>query len=175
MPRLLPVLILIAAVVAACAPPGAVTNPGSAPPASTPTQQPVSAPPASTPARHPVPNEEATVEVRLEETDGVLTEGFTLMIRFLGPTGDEIASYDWNEDVVQQTAADDIRAFYDSVLRHSVCPSPVTVETVIHPGMEGRQPPCRTELDLQPGETATVTVFFHDRDGQCAETTSPST
>ena len=113
---------------------------------------------------------EATVHVELEETDQVFMEGFNVTVTFVDSDGEELSTYDWNEDVVGADAEPD--AYYDATLTQMVPAGRVDVVTTVHIGMSPPGEPCTTELDIEAGAEATVTLFFMPPGADCAEVTT---
>lgn len=114
----------------------------------------------------------ATVHVRLPETESLFVEGFGLELVFLGADGAELARHDWNELVAADGEPSDPMAYYTFEYSEEVPAGKVTLVSTMSMSIGGPlEPgePCETELDLAAGEEATVTVLFGpDESGACA-------
>lgn len=109
------------------------------------------------------------IRVRLEDVDGVFTEGFEVGLRF--DTADEkvIASTLWS-DFVESTGRSDIDSYYDSVLVQSVPAGTVRVSAEVNIGA-GPGPsrpdltaelPCVLVIEVDPGAVVVVEASFND-------------
>ena len=118
---------------------------------------------------------EGTVAVRLEETEGILIEGFEVGLRFESAGGEEVRNLLWSDFVATLESAD-IDAYYDSVLEQPVIAGPVRVSADVSigigpgpepPDLQADRLPCELELDVPAGETVTVEVRFDDAAPDC--------
>ncbi len=108
-----------------------------------------------------------TVRVQLEPVDGFFIEGFEVGLRFETADGEVIDSTLWS-DHIASLDADRLEAYYESRLDQTVPAGPVVVRAEVTigvgpppsiPDLEGDLP-CRLDLEVGPGEIATVEVSF---------------
>lgn len=123
----------------------------------------------------PEPTETATINVRLEELDGIMTEGFEIGLRFETTDGEVIDSTLWSDVIVAQGDSDP-NAFYDGVLEQSVPAGEVVVLATVNVGI-GPPPEvpdldgdlrCRLVVDVASDSSVDVVVTFSDED-DCLE------
>lgn len=112
-----------------------------------------------------------TITVQLEPDVCCFFEGFEVGLRFETTDGEVIASTLWS-DFVEASGDDTMDAYYDSVLTQEVPSGPVVVRAEVSigagpppvpPDLEGDLP-CSLEVEVAPGETVAVEVFFHEAD-----------
>jgi hypothetical protein len=121
---------------------------------------------------------EGTIAVRLEETEGILIEGFELGLRFTdAATGEEIDRVLWS-DYVASLGSDDIEAYYTSVLEQPVPAGTVRVGADLNvgigpppapPDLDATPLPCELDVEVAAGETVTVVVAFDDTAPECLQ------
>ena len=119
--------------------------------------------------------ETATINVRLEELDGILTEGFEVGLRFETTDGEVIDSTLWSDFIVAQDDPSPT-AFYDGVLEQTVPAGDVVVLATVNVGI-GPPPEvpdldgdlrCRLVVDAPSGSSVDVVVTFSGED-DCLE------
>jgi len=119
---------------------------------------------------------DATIAVRMEETEGIFIEGFEVGLRFVdAATGTEIDRVLWTEFVASLDSTE-LDAFYDSVLEQPVPAGTIRVGVDVNVGIgPGPQPPdldaaampCELEVEVAAGATITVEVAFDDAADEC--------
>jgi hypothetical protein len=86
-------------------------------------------------------------------------EGFEVEFVVRSTGGEVLHEIHWTDFVASKTAADrvtPIAAYYDSVWTRTLPPGRVTVASVMHIGMEDRQPLCTTKVLIKAGHRTTV-------------------
>ena len=121
-----------------------------------------------------VPGREAdtgTIDIRLEEVEGIFIEGFEIGLRFETADGDVLASTLWS-DFVTSAGSSAPDAFYTSVLSQPVPTGDVVVLATVNigagpppvvPELDGEMD-CRLEVTVPAGDTIAVEVSFADAD-----------
>jgi len=92
-------------------------------------------------------------------------EGFELRVRLEAPSGHPVISSTWDELVHELNPQPTMSDLYGSVIRTTVPAGPFVFKTVMHPGLDVKQPTCITRGQVRPGAVATVTVRFWNRGG----------
>lgn len=156
----------------ACGSDDAGSGSNDAPPVTTGETLPEVAEP--TPTDTPT-DERGTINVRLEEVEGVFIEGFEIGLRFETPDGEVIDSTLWSDFVVS-LGDPDLDAFYSSVLEQDVPAGDVVVMATVNVGI-GPAPEvpdlagelqCRLDVDVPADGSVDVVVTFSG-DADCLQ------
>lgn len=117
----------------------------------------------------PAPADTGTINVRLEQVDGVFIEGFEVGLRLETPDGEVLDSTLWS-DFVAARGDTDISAYYDSVYTLDVPAGEVVVLASANVGI-GPPPEvpdldgdlrCRLVVDVPADSSVDVVVTFSD-------------
>jgi hypothetical protein len=116
---------------------------------------------------------EGTINVALEQTDGVFIEGFEIGLRFTTADGTVVKALLWN-DFVASLDSTDINAYYDSVLEQPVPAGTITVEAdvrispggaIVPPDLEAEELPCSLDVEVPESGSVDVEVSFSGESG----------